>query len=350
MDRTSVSHLSNPAKANMPYAPKILTVIIPAYNVEDFIADSVHSVIRQSGSAGLLDVIVVVDGATDDTLGKASAAAKGHEHFVRIISQDNGGLSLARNVGLELANTEYVTFLDGDDIWHGNYLETLLPHIAKGTHDIIEYDATRIDSSGNELYLWKIAAAHQNCIRNTSKDEFIDRYRCYSWARVFRAGLVRSKPFPLSRRYEDSATTPWYYWGAKNILSIGTPLIGYRIRSESILASPRKEDVHDISATTREAARMYLETKSPYWQRMTHRSFQQGIGRVVFQPKNAWRELLDISREAIHDVPPPPGAMRWMQVHSIVIYAYLIYIKNKLENIVTAIAPRGLIGLLLKSR
>lgn len=329
--------------------PKFLSVVIPAYNVENYIASCIGSILRQPDAHQKLDVFIVIDGAKDATLSEAKRAVNGHENFISLIEQQNSGLSSARNAGLALVRTKYVTFLDGDDIWLDNYLETVLPHLAEGI-DIVEYDAIRMTEDGRQLYRWKVAAAPEDGVQPITRDEFIDVFRCYSWARVFRTALVRTHPFPSGRRYEDSATTPWYYWDSRRSLSIGTPLIGYRVRAESILASPRAQDIDDIAATTREAADMYARTKAAYWQRVAHYSFQQACGRIVYQPLRMWPASIRLSRDAVAGVPPPAGYMRWLQMHATFLYTCLLYLKNSSERAFIRLAPPQLARLLFPRR
>lgn len=328
---------------------KILTVIIPAYNVGAFIGDCIRSVTMQPRAQQVL-AIVVVDGATDDTLQRAHEAAAGHEGIVRIVEQPNAGLSAARNTGLALARTDYVAFLDGDDVWLDGYLETLLPYVERGEHDIIEYDALRLGEDGKPLWTWKVSAVEDGAVRATNRDEFLTYYRCYAWGRIFKAELVRAHPYPLGRRYEDSATTPWYYWNSKNALGIGVALIGYRQRDTSILATPKIEDVLDIATTTREAAAMYAQTHDGYWQRMAYRSFQQACGRVVFQPALTWPALLRQSRDALGDVPPPPGPMRKFNLHLPLLYTIALLGKHVAGDAFVRLAPRRLIRALFPKR
>lgn len=329
---------------------KLLSVVIPAYNVEPYIISCLASVFKQPNLDKYVNVIVIVDGATDATLEIVNSTLTDFGAQAEVRFQENGGLSAARNAGLLLVTTDYVTFLDGDDVWLDNYLESVLPHLFNRDIDILEYDAIRMAQDSQQLYRWKVAAAPEGGAQLITRDEFIDIFRCYSWARVFRTDLVRAHPFPNGRRYEDSATTPWYYWNSRQSLSIGVPLIGYRIRTESILASPRAQDIDDIAATTREAAAMYTRTKATYWQRVAHYSFQQACGRIVYQPFRTWPASIRLSRDAIAGVPPPPGCMRWLQMRATFLYTYLLYLKNSSERAFIWLMPTRLIRLLFPQR
>src|SRR5690606_38742660 len=213
----------------------------------------IASVTNQPGSRDVLEVFVIVDGATDNTLSEAKKSAHGNEEFVHVISQENAGLSAARNTGLDLAKARFITFLDGDDIWQPDFLDSILPLLDDIAPDIIEYDALEIDEDGRDLKRLKIALAGDGVQRNMAPEDLLQYFRCYTWARVYRTELARGCRFPVGQRFEDVATTPWYYWHSRRIVSVGRPLIGYRQRPFSILKTPSPQDIRDLAATTASA-------------------------------------------------------------------------------------------------
>lgn len=99
----------------------LFSVIIPLYNKEIYIYDTISSVLNQTYSK--FDLIVINDGSTDNSL----EIIKGiRDPRLRVISQKNSGVSAARNNGITLAKSKWIVFLDADDIWLPNHLETLL--------------------------------------------------------------------------------------------------------------------------------------------------------------------------------------------------------------------------------
>ena len=98
----------------------MISVVIPLYNKEQSISQTLDSVIRQTYSD--FEIVVVDDGSTDDS---ANVVRGIQDRRVRLISKENGGVSSARNKGILSAKGDYIAFLDGDDIWDETYLETL---------------------------------------------------------------------------------------------------------------------------------------------------------------------------------------------------------------------------------
>lgn len=98
----------------------MISVIIPLYNKENSIKSTIESVLAQTYTD--FEIVVVDDGSTDNSV---SVVQEFSDRRVRIINKVNGGVSSARNEGILAAKGEYIAFLDGDDLWHPLYLETL---------------------------------------------------------------------------------------------------------------------------------------------------------------------------------------------------------------------------------
>ena len=98
----------------------LVSVIIPAYNAERFIGETIRSVINQTYS--VWELIIIIDGATDQTESIVQAFSKAHKN-ITYFKKPNSGVSQTRNVGLEKAQGEYLAFLDADDVWLPDNLE-----------------------------------------------------------------------------------------------------------------------------------------------------------------------------------------------------------------------------------
>jgi glycosyltransferase involved in cell wall biosynthesis len=122
----------------------MFSVVIPLFNKEQYISRAISSVLNQTRQP--LEIIVVDDGSTD---GSASLVNENPKDRVKLIRKQNQGVSIARNIGVQMAKGEYIAFLDGDDYWHPQYLETLAVAInAYPQHTII---ATAFATDPNDL-------------------------------------------------------------------------------------------------------------------------------------------------------------------------------------------------------
>ena len=116
-----------------------LTIVVAAYNVENYISQTLESISYSSLDPA---VIVVNDGSTDETLKVAQAAFNEFELDGHIVSNDkNIGLSSTRNVGLSLVKTDFVQFLDGDDVLHSENLDFLMSFTDDAEFDYLQASA-----------------------------------------------------------------------------------------------------------------------------------------------------------------------------------------------------------------
>jgi len=129
----------------------LISVIIPAYNAEKTISETMKSLQKQSFSN--FEIVVINDGSTDKTL---EILSKIEEPRLRVFSYENGGLPVARNRGIAHAVGEYITFIDADDLWTPDKLELQLAALQHSPESGVAYSWTAfIDEKGKFLYAGK---------------------------------------------------------------------------------------------------------------------------------------------------------------------------------------------------
>lgn len=123
----------------------LVSVIIPAYNAKDFILETLESVINQTYQQ--LEILVIDDGSTDST----ASIVQAYGHGIKLLQKMNGGPAEARNHGLKKATGQFIAFLDADDIWLPEKIESDLDFFAKNsTTDLLCSGCIRFDEKGNE--------------------------------------------------------------------------------------------------------------------------------------------------------------------------------------------------------
>lgn len=132
-------------RAMIDQSPR-LSVIVPVYNGARYVARAVYSILQQ-GSKVLLEIIIVDDGSTDDTLQIIQRFATEDER-VRVLHQENAGQAVARNTGVANARGELVAFLDADDTWYPTKLEEQLALLERTGSDFIFANADIVDDHG----------------------------------------------------------------------------------------------------------------------------------------------------------------------------------------------------------
>jgi glycosyltransferase involved in cell wall biosynthesis len=129
---------------------KSISVIIPAYNIEDLLEKCVTSVASQDYPKEFLQIIVVDDGSTDETPGVADELARKYSN-VQVIHKENGGSSSARNVGIEAATGDYLGFVDSDDYISGVMYSTMMEAALRNNADMVQIARDEISESGDKL-------------------------------------------------------------------------------------------------------------------------------------------------------------------------------------------------------
>lgn len=124
----------------------VLSIIIPTYNVEEYIAKCLESCLAQNISSDLYEIIVVNDGSTDHSLDIATDFSQRYNN-IRIITQENQGLSMARNTGLKAAKGDYIWFVDSDDYIEDNCLSWIFPKL-DGNIDLLQIQARHVYGDG----------------------------------------------------------------------------------------------------------------------------------------------------------------------------------------------------------
>lgn len=225
-----------------------ISIIVPCYNVEKYIVDTLHSIFEQVNDN--IEVVIINDGSTDNTHSKVIEFINryGHNEQVVYFSQSNNGVSHARNKGLELSKGEYISFLDGDDLLKNDYFKKITYAINNFNPDIIEFNADRFiypNKKTTEVIICKSDGLKIISKTTDMYDTFFDS-KWYVWGRVFKKYLLNDAKFDINRRYEDALFTPFIYLRSKKIYSINESLIWYRQNPASITNNPIKKDVDDV--------------------------------------------------------------------------------------------------------
>jgi glycosyltransferase involved in cell wall biosynthesis len=211
----------------------IVSVIIPVYNVGRYLPKCLESIAHQS--FGNFEVIIVDDGSTDDSGIIADDFAKNDSRF-HVIHQENLGLSVARNVGLDEARGEHITFVDGDDWIHPQLYEWLLSTLIKTGADIAMCDFVKTDNSNMPISDYKeLPLPNVNDGYAATKSLIENRNPSYSvvWNKLYNRDLIDSHRF-LDTTSEDSMFNMAIYMKASVVSHLPLPLVYYRQREDSI--------------------------------------------------------------------------------------------------------------------
>jgi glycosyltransferase involved in cell wall biosynthesis len=153
---------------NISFTPKV-SVIIPAYNAERTIRETINSVLEQTFFD--FELIIINDGSTDNTLQLVNEVK---DSRLRVYSYSNAGLSMARNRGITHAKGEYISFIDADDLWTSDKLEMQVQALEKSPTSGVAYSWTMcMDNSGKVFYPGVIANFQGNVYSHLLISNFI---------------------------------------------------------------------------------------------------------------------------------------------------------------------------------
>ncbi|MEH6396898.1 glycosyltransferase family 2 protein [Pseudoalteromonas sp.] len=208
-----------------------LSIIVPVYNAEKYIVESLSSCLVQMNEA--IELIVVNDGSKDNslTLIKTAFAKEIKSGIMKIIDQNNQGVSIARNNGIKLAKGEYIAFFDADDILLEQYISQITYVIDKHAPDIIEYGFCKFKEVRDISAEQGIFVNHEFGLQKTSDvlENVYARSVWYPWLRVFARRFVAQDMFPAGVRFcEDLMAISQLYNNTQNIYIIDKVLYGYR--------------------------------------------------------------------------------------------------------------------------
>ena len=225
--------------------PKI-SVIVPVYNTEKYLERCLLSLIDQNIDQKY-EIIVINDGSTDSSLEIAEEIAECYEN-VKVYSRGNGGMSAARNTGLEHARGKYIAFVDSDDYVEKSYLSKMYETAESSGADIVCCNFRCVDEDGEPAGIDGILK-HRPGVFDSKKmlsSLLLDvTMRSFVWNKLFRRGLFTDYniKFPVGKYYEDLRTLPRLFRHSKKIAVVGGVLYNYVQRSGSITGNMTVEKV-----------------------------------------------------------------------------------------------------------
>lgn len=233
----------------------LITVIIPVYNAEKYIAECLESLINQTYKN--LEIIVINDGSKDNS-GTICDQYKEKDSRIQVIHKENGGVSLARNSGLEIAKGKYIAFVDGDDYLDKEYFEKMLKILKEKQVDIVLCGFNRVYDNSIE----KVTKG-KSLIMN--KEEFLtDILNVQGGAgivhsKLWKKEVIQGTNFDKDIKIgEDSYFCIQAVKNVNNVYVLDEALYNYRFNNASAVRKYKK-DFPDLCLTSMKIAKKYIE-------------------------------------------------------------------------------------------
>lgn len=226
----------------------MISIIVPVYNIAEVVSYCIESVIRQS--VDTWELILVDDGSTDNSLEILKRYARENKR-INVVSKTNGGLSSARNLGIEHASGEWIMFVDGDDYLADNTIKILSDLSAKENVDVIQYGYNEVSDYSNRVN----CPNPESCSYGSSLEKrFENLYTIGGEAasactKLFKREIFDKLKFKEGIIHEDEEFTTRLLFEVNNILYVDIKTYQYVKRDNSIIASRfncKKLDLIDI--------------------------------------------------------------------------------------------------------
>lgn len=189
--------------------PALVSVVVPIYNVSAYLMRCVNSIQNQTYSN--LEIVLVNDGSTDDSGAQCDFLAE-TDSRIKVIHQNNKGVSAARNTAIEIITGDYVVFVDSDDYLGPNHIENLFSPFGAGSiqkNTVVITGATEVLQ--NEI-LTDCCLEKSPKVFPLEKDDALcelvqtdGRFASYAWGKLYSKELFDVLSFPIGRLYEDQA-------------------------------------------------------------------------------------------------------------------------------------------------
>lgn len=222
-----------------------LSVIIPVYNVEEYLTQCIESVLNQIYLCKL-EIILVDDGSTDKSTDICDYyAAK--DYRIKVIHKINEGTSVARNVGIDAATGDYIVFLDADDFWIENTIQDFIKVAEETQADIIIGNAVKYLNAEGKFSLYPNNLKY-NPLYKSTYDKLLyilhpkNRFQWHIWKCFFKAKLIKNNRlyFKEGLLFQDAEWLPRVFSKAKSIEFVDTIFVCYRVRPNSNMTDTAK--------------------------------------------------------------------------------------------------------------
>lgn len=220
----------------------LISVIIPVYNTEKFLAKCLDSVISQTYVN--LEIIIINDGSKDNSQLIIDEYAKKDKRIVPILTE-NRGPSSARNYGLEISKGEYITFVDSDDFLKSDMYEIMVNSIDDCEVCVVGYYLCYKNGevikgvNGNQI----LSFQKNDAMYQLAQDKYIESYL---WNKLFKRSVFDGVRFPVGKKYEDIYIMHEVFNNSSKICCVGSPEYYYVQRGNSTIHNPSKENIIDL--------------------------------------------------------------------------------------------------------
>lgn len=229
-----------------------VSVIVPIFNVEKYLLKCVDSIRNQSYKN--LEILLIDDGSTDNS-GIIADQLSSSDERIKVVHKANGGLSSARNKGLDICTGEFLCFVDSDDYIKSTYVEELLNACNLNNSDMAmcfyfsvkdNEELFSLDEKYNNGSI-EVLTKRQACMKYLKTPYIV------AWNKLYKRKVFDNIRFPDGKLHEDVGTTYKCYWNANKVAIVNRELYGYRVNDNGIMRAKYSTRRYDELCAINEA-------------------------------------------------------------------------------------------------
>ncbi|WP_077214399.1 glycosyltransferase family 2 protein [Bacillus dakarensis] len=321
--------------------PKV-SVVVPIYKVEKYLHRCVESIVNQTYP--ILEIILVDDGSPDGC-GKIADAYAENDKRILSVHKENGGLSDARNYGMQYATGEFTIFVDSDDWLEHNMIETLVETSIKYGADVVQtafYYAHDHELFYDNRYYQRqdlpVVLNNQTLMKELVINE---RVKNFAWGKLYKTNLIKDIPFKKGVLFEDVFWAHQVMQRVHTFVLLNQPLCYYYQRSDSIVANytPRNLDIikglkerHNFieryyQDLKDESLKMILKTSLIHYNLLLVNRRKDAGGKYRDELQTYIKENYSTLKNAVNDDKQLKIQLCLFKIHPTLYISYLIYLK-----------------------
>lgn len=242
----------------------LLSIIVPMYGVEKYIKKCLMSIINQKYKN--IEVIVINDGTKDKSAIIAKSIAE-IDQRVKVYDFENGGLSVARNRGLKIAQGKYIAFVDSDDKVSQDMYKEMVYYLETNKTDFVKCGVTEFN--GNKSRVFSFNYNDSLVLKEDLFDKYFDGmlWTCV-WNAVYKADLAKKVLFPENVTHEDNYSSGMYLYFSKTVGVINKEYYWYRFNPQGISKNKLNKPLDKIIAINKlinDLKKDNYSNKKLYW-------------------------------------------------------------------------------------
>jgi len=237
-----------------------VSIIVPIYKVEKYLDKCIQSILSQTFKDFEL---ILVDDGSPDKCGIMCDNYANVDRRVKVIHKENGGLSSARNRGLNIASGKYIAFVDSDDWIEKSMYEALYTMAEQYDADIVQCNYVKafnenigLGNNGGSIRILDNFKALENLFNENASQAVV------TWNKIYKKYLFNDVTFPVGKIHEDNFTTYKLLYKSKKVVLLDEMLYYYRQTPNSIMNSPFSERNLDAITATEETLKFFKKIKN----------------------------------------------------------------------------------------